>query len=407
MKRICFVIPFLLLLSGCLDKTENPYSSDLNVLTVEAIYPDGYESFMRAGVVVAVENIATGHVYNAATDDSGKASLEVVNGLYRISISDRVENNIFNASTDKLNVVGSDVSVKLTMMQSKAGSIVIKEIYSGGCKKLPLEGNYQSDKYIILHNNDNIVRYLDGLCVGTVSPYNSNASNPWISKNPETGETVYPDFLPVIQAIWQFSGSGESFPLQPGGDAVVALNGAIDHTVQYPLSVNLNKPDYFVCYNNTYFPNVTYHPAPGDMISMDRILDVVIKTGQANAYTISMSSPVILLFEAKETTIQEFVRGENNVIPVPGSKVDNVVKIPPQWVLDAVEVFDGRSASNVKRLMPSLDAGYVLLSDIYLGHTLMRKTDEEASAKAGFEVLADTNNSGNDFYERERQSLHE
>jgi len=407
MKRFFLVIPFLVLLSGCLDREDNPYSGDLNLLTVAAVYPEGHADMAREGVAVTVENISSGVVYKSFTDESGTAAMFLVNGLYRVSISDRAGNDIFNASADKVNLVGRDVSLSLSMMWSKAGSLVIKEIYCGGCKKLPLEGNYQSDQYIVLHNNDNIVRYLDGLCLGTVSPYNSDSSNPWIGKDPDTGETVYSDFLPVIQAIWQFPGSGKSFPLQPGEDAVVALRGAIDHTVQYPLSVNLNRPDCFVCYNNTYFPNVTYHPAPGDKISQDRILDVVIKTGQANAYTFSMSSPVALLFQAEGVTIQEYVRQEDSVIPVPGSKVDNVVKIPPQWVLDAVEVFDGRSASNVKRLMPSLDAGYVPLSDVFLGHSLMRKVDEEASAGAGYEILMDTNNSGNDFYERERQSLHE
>ena len=38
---------------------------------------------------------------------------------------------------------------------------------------------------------------------------------------------------------------------------------------------------------------------------------------------------------------------------------------------------------------------------------LMRYVDEEASAVSGYEVLADTNNSSNDFYETEKQSLHE
>ena len=37
----------------------------------------------------------------------------------------------------------------------------------------------------------------------------------------------------------------------------------------------------------------------------------------------------------------------------------------------------------------------------------MRKVDESQSAASGYEVLMDTNNSMNDFYEREKQSLHE
>ena len=101
------------------------------------------------------------------------------------------------------------------------------------------------------------------------------------------------------------------------------------------------------------------------------------------------------------------MRQSDTIIPVPGSTVDNVVKVPYEWVVDAVEVFDGTSSTNSKRLAPSLDAGYVTQTDLYLGRSLMRNTDEQASENAGYEILQDTNNSINDFYETEKQSLHE
>ena len=41
------------------------------------------------------------------------------------------------------------------------------------------------------------------------------------------------------------------------------------------------------------------------------------------------------------------------------------------------------------------------------GRCLYRHVDEEATQEAGYEVLVDTNNSSTDFYEREKQSLHE
>jgi hypothetical protein len=328
-------------------------------------------------------------------------------GIYRVNISGRYGSDVFNGAADKVVLSGADLNLKLPLSYSKAGSIVIKEIYCGGCKKLPQEGDYQGDQYFILHNNDYNVQYLDSLCFGTLSPNNATASNPWVSKDPATGESIFPDFLPIIQAVWQFPGDGDDFPLQPGEDAVICLRGAIDHSLQYPLSVNLNKPDYFVCYNLTYFWNTAYHPAPGNLISEDRIIDVVIKTGQANAYTFSLNSPTLVIWKAEGMTIQEFVNLPDNVTPVPGSSIDNVVKIPYEWIYDAVEVFDARSANNSKRLAPSADAGYVLQTDVFLGHSLMRHIDEEASAASGYEVLTDTNNSLNDFYESEKQSLHE
>lgn len=390
----------ILLAAGCADiRDVNPYEGGLYTLTVATVWPEG--DIVRSGAEVRVEDMNTGSRYVSQTDTEGISRFSLPNGLYRINLSGKTDKEVFNAAADKIVLSGKDLGVNLNVIVSKAGSVVIKEIYCGGCKKYPQEGDYQADQYIILHNNDYKVQYLDGICFGTLSPYNATGSNPWID------ESGLPDFIPVIQAVWQFPGDGNDFPLQPGEDAVMCLRGAIDHTVQYPLSVNLNKPDYFVCYNPTYFTNTAYHPAPGNLISQDRYLDVVIKTGQANAYTMSNSSPAVVIFRAEGMTIQEHVLNPDNVIQVPSSNVDRVVKVPFDWVLDAVEVFDGRSAANQKRLVSSLDAGYITLTDVFLGHTLMRSVDEAATAVAGYEILADTNNSLNDFYESEKQSLYE
>ena len=407
MKRILYILTIVLAASCTGMKDPNPYEGSLHLLTVTSLYPTGYEGFDLQGSDALVEEINTGSRYSALTDASGSFSMTLPDGIYRVNISGRHGSDVFNGAADKVVLSGADLNLKLPLSYSKAGSIVIKEIYCGGCKKLPQEGDYQGDQYFILHNNDYNVQYLDGLCFGTLSPNNSTGTNPWVSKDPTTGESIFPDFLPIIQAVWQFPGDGDDFPLQPGEDAVICLRGAIDHSLQYPLSVNLNKPDYFVCYNLTYFWNTQYHPAPGNLISEDRIIDVVIKTGQANAYTFSLNSPTLVLWKTKGMTIQEFVNIPDNITPVPGSSIDNVVKVPYEWVYDAVEVFDARSANNSKRLAPSADAGYVLQTDVFLGHSLMRHIDKEASAASGYEVLTDTNNSLNDFYESEKQSLHE
>jgi hypothetical protein len=405
MKRILYILT-LILAASCA-RTEDPYAGSLHLLSVTAQYPAGYEGFDLQGSAALVEEINTGSRYSALTDASGSFAMTLPDGIYRVNISGRSGSDVFNGAADKVVLSGTDLNLTLPLSYSKAESIVIKEIYCGGCKKLPQEGDYQGDQYFILHNNDYNVQYLDSLCFGTLSPNNATAANPWVSKDPTTGESILPDFLPIIQAVWQFPGDGDDFPLHPGEDAVICLRGAIDHSQQYPLSVNLNKPDYFVCYNLTYFWNTAYHPAPGDQISDDRIIDVVIKTGQANAYTFSLSSPTLVVWKAKGMTIQEFVSIQDNITPVPGSSIDNVVKIPYEWVYDAVEVFDARSANNTKRLAPSLDAGYVLQTDVFLGHSLIRHIDKDASAASGYEVLTDTNNSLNDFYESEKQSLHE
>ena len=408
MRNKLLILFVLMLAAACRPLAEgDPYTDTLCTLSVQAVYPSGYADRVRAGVPVRIEEINLGASYQELTDASGTAVFKVPVGLYRVNVSDLDGEDIFNGAADKVRVNSLSSVLPLSLLHSRAGSIVIKEIYCGGCKRLPQEGNYQSDQYIILHNNDFRVQYLDGLCIGSLYPYNSSATNPFISKDPVTGETVYPPYVPISEAVWQFGGDGTSFPLQPGEDAVVCLKGAIDHSVQFPLSVNLDKPGYFVCYNNTYFTNTVYHPAPGGNIALDHYLEVVVKTGVANAYTFSINSPAVVLYRAEGMSMRDWVQTAGAVIPIPGGSTSQVAAVPLDWVVDAVEVFTGTSSSNAKRLAPSLDAGFVTLSDTYLGHTLFRRTDEALSASSGYEVLKDTNNSTEDFYERETQSLHE
>ena len=156
----------------------------------------------------------------------------------------------------------------------------------------------------------------------------------------------------------------------------------------------------------SYFPNPIYHPAPGDQIQPDHILEVAVKTGQSNANVVSITSPAFLIFRSQGMTIEEYLQEPDVIVNTPGSTSDIVVKVPYEWVIDAVEVFDGRSTANGKRFPASLDAGFVYQSEPFKGHSLLRHTDEEASAAAGFTILQDTNNSSEDFYERETATLH-
>jgi len=403
MKRL-MIIGLAFLAVACAGDYKSPWPEGLELLSVNAVYPAGYADAVHEGAIIRIEDVSSGAAYLARTDSRGLAEIEVPPGIYRITCSDRTGKDLFNGAADKVVVTGRRI-VDLLLSHSRAGGLVIKEIYCGGCSKAPQEGTYQSDQYFIIHNNDVETAYLDSLCFGTLSPYNSTSVNNWVERDPVTGESVFPDFAPVVTVVWQLPGDGKTFPLAPGEDAVVALRGAIDHTLQYPLSVNLNLPEVFACYNPTYFPNPTYHPAPGDQVRPERYAQVVIKTGQSNANTFSITSPTIVLFRTPMPA-GEYALQDGVVRVTPGNSADRVVVVPYDWVVDAVEVFDGRSSNNGKRLAPAADAGFVLQSDTFKGHTLRRRVDEKASADNGYEVLMDTNNSSNDFYESDIQSLH-
>ena len=396
-KYLTIILLSVLAAVSCLRLDQaNPYEADLQELSVRLLMPEGYDGADLSGVPVTLTDINSDAGYEALSDASGTARLSLPGGIYRATVGSLIADERFNASKGGIILGGAPLSVDLQLRKSASGDILIKEIYCGGCMKLPEEGAYHTDSYIILHNNADHTVWLDSLCFGTLDPYNSNSAAVW-------DEDI--EFSPVIQAVWQFPGEGKTYPLAPGEDAIVAVYGAIDHSAHYPLSVNLNRSDVFTCYSPTYFPNATYHPAPGDKVSRDRFMNVVIKTGKSNAYTFSISSPALIIFRAQGQTIQEFVSGSDNVINKPGSSYDRIVCVPNEWVIDGVEVFNGQSSTNNKRIGAAIDASYITLSNVYEGKTLMRRVNESRTKQLGFEVLVDTNNSGYDFYERETQSL--
>lgn len=408
MKRYIHICLISVLAWACTSTGNNPYASVLEDISLCIRWPDEYAEYCREGVDVKVENVNSGYTYIKHTSALGLAVFRIPRGLYRLSVSDRVDGNVFNAVIDRFVVNGEASSVDLILKHSQAGILVIKEIYSGGCRKSPAEGTYQSDQYVIIHNNGIDVQYLDSLCFGTMYPYNATAPNPFLVKGTD-GETSLPDFVPIADAVWQIGGDGKTFPLEPGKDAVLCIRGAIDHAATYPLSVNLNNEDYFVMYDANLFPNKTFNPVPGPAIKQERILKCLVKTNPGiNSTLISLSSPTAILYRAKGLAMEEFILSEGAIIPIPGSTSGSkVLACPPEWVIDAVEVFDGSSSGNLKRLSDKLDAGYATLSSTFNGHVLSRIKDEEASASEGFEILMDTNNSSEDFVELEKQSLRE
>lgn len=397
-----------LLLAACTALDEaNPYEGVLGRLTVRLRYPGEHASWCREGVEVTATDRQSGNRYTARTDAQGEASFRMPNGLYALAVSDRADSQtLFNGAVEQLRLTaGGEAVAELELRCVRPGGIVIREIYTGGCPATPATGSYVYDKYVILHNNDSETRYLDGLCLGMVDPYNSKGAsgNYWTSLAPDGG-ILFRDYASVPDAVWQFPGSGRDFPLAPGADAVVALNGAVDHTATYPLSVNLNGEGYFVCYNETYYPDTRSHPVPGDRIDPARRLRLLKKTGLAKVYVVSNNSPAVILYRAPEGfDLEGYLADDGQSLIVRGSL--SYTRIPWEWLIDGVEVFDATGTTNAKRLCSDIDAGAVTFVGLPLGRTLHRRLDEQASEAAGYAIYQDTNNSSDDFYERATQSL--
>lgn len=408
--RLLIPIPVWVLtavgLAACTSFSDmHPYDDDLLELEIVGIYPDGYQSEARSGVEVTASEINTGSWYIARTDDAGRATFRMPRGVYRIAVADRRADAIFNGALEEIRLTGdAPLRFDLPLIRSIPGTIVFKEIYCGGCPMTPATGNLQNDQYVILHNNDNRTHYLDGLCFGCVAPATASANNNWVTT--VDGQLRFQEFAPIYECVWQFQGSGSDFPLAPGEDAVIALRGAVDFTQDFPLSVDLNREDYFATFSRLHFENERLHLTPGDRIQPSHLLRVVKKTGSSTAYSIAIQSPAVVIFRPEEGfDFDAYIADDDRCIATEPSGNAKCVKIPWAWILDGVEVF--YSTKNQKRLTTEVDAGAFPFSVYYQGHTIHRKLDETATAANGYPIYTDTNNSSVDFYERPTQSLHE
>lgn len=411
MKRVLCILSCLLL-AACTSFDKNPYDGTLRALAVKVVYPEDYTHYLREGVTVKLSDRNTGNVYTALTDAQGVVGFCVAAGHYRLSVLDLPDDSaVFNGTVEQVDLASGDKEVDVALKFSRPGSVLIKEIYSGGCQQdPPATGTYADDKYIVLHNNSFETYYLDGLCLAMVAPYNSQGSNPWTSTDP-SGNIVFRDYAAVPDCIWMFPGSGTDFPLEPGEDAVVAYYG-VDHTQTYSQSVNLNRKGYFVLYDMVHYPGNTLHPTPvpGDQIDGAHYMKVLKKTGTNTAvvYVISQNSPAVILFRAPEGfDMDAYLADDLQSTVQNGSILYSKIPWDDDWIVDGVEVCNFSEATRNKRLHGDVDAGYVGFSAKAQGHTVHRKLDEDATAAAGFERYVDTNNSSNDFYERETQSLRE
>ena len=403
--HLIFVFCSMAVLDSCTD-----YEPEADVCNVTfALVAD---EALPEGIVLTVKS-NTGNMYTTLTSSSSSSSLLLPPGIYEITAEmvDRDTKKIYRGSLSDV-VIGEsnmNVNVDVTVSAMPEASLIIKELYVGGCQKDDGSGVFQMDKCIILYNNSSEIFSEDNVCIGIVEPYNAQASSHNFLVD---GVLQYADedWIPAINGIWYYPGT---LTVQPYSEIVIAVNGAIDHTQTYSNSVNYANSDYYCMYDpvttssdGIAYYNTNYYPTPSALIPVTHYFKAI-KYGQANAWPLSTTSPAVILFKMKGTTPLEYGTYSNVIYPdgKSGNLVYACLKVQRSWVMDAVEVYSANNLAECKkRLTPDLDNGYVLHTNKY-GHSLIRNIDQEATAKAGHDIYVDTNNSSADFYEADRCSL--
>ena len=328
-----------------------------------------------------------------------------------------------------------------TLPDQNVDQIIIKEIYNGGCPMDEGTDMFHMDKCIILYNNCPQQAVVNNLCFGMATPY--NAESPSINTiYGEDGRLVYESegFTPAQNAIWYYP---HSLVIEPYSQVVINVHGAIDNTQTYSQSVNYANKDYYCMYDpESGYNNTKYYPTPADVIPTSHYMKTV-KYGQGNAWPLSTTAPALFIFQPQNIDPVTFANNADNLWYAPSmaqTPVYACVKVPNEWIIDAVEVFNAaKKEDSKKRLTADLDVSYVYLTN-KLGHSLYRNVDKEmteslaenngklvygyalgvdgstdasginaeASIRNGAHIIyQDNNNSSEDFHERQKCSLRE
>jgi hypothetical protein len=437
LKYLSFVAAiFALLIATACEKEDK--ETPTYPVKVQLVYPEGFTA--RTGVIVTLENTITNAIFEAETNNAGVAEFTVIAGNYTATASDSytITGSRIILSANKSNIVITDANtgtISLTLEKSETGQVVIKEYYFNGCQQ-NVSGTFQRDPYVILYNNSDQPASLDNLCFGATIVANSQvANNDYIN-----GELFYAaeKWVPAGFGIFYFA---TPVVLESGQQIVIAINSANDHTVTYSNSVNLANANYYVFYDTeSGFANTTFHPAPSALIPASHYLKAIRFPGVTSvAYTMSTMSPAFFIFSTKGTTPVDYSALAENRNLYNNGATQVRLKVPFDWVIDAVETFKQGEAINNKRLPAAIDAGYIEFPDVKLGYTLYRNVDKaateaiegnagklvynyngaapefandpsgidaEASLKNGARIVyKDVNNSGSDFHVRAKSSL--
>ncbi len=357
------------------DKTVNVHS-----VTVQLAYPAASSFTVAEGVTVKL--VGKGTAFEAKTNTEGKAVFNVPTDIYEVSSSDVRSSAgtafVFNGLKTNVAIVdgwnSSDV-IKLELTESKTSQLVIKEVFIGGTPKG--DGTaFTYDGYVVIYNNSNYTANTNNLCIGAIGPLNAHATNNFYGTD---GKLIYENenWIPANSGFWYFQ---QNVTIEPGKQIVVALYNAVNNTLTYANSINFDNKDYYVTYDVAgQYNNKTYYVTPAASIPTSQYLKSV-SYAAGTAWTPSVLTPGIFLFETKGTTPAAFGADANNVV------LSSNKKVPVSWVVDGIESFLLNNTNNKKRFLPAVDAGYVYHINKE-GYSIYRNVDETATkAIAGNEA---------------------
>ena len=374
MKKVFFYLMAaagLLALASCNEKAEPLF--DVSVQITQFVAP--------LEIQAPVSLVSATASYSATSDEHGVAAFSVPAGAYTASVSFKVGNTNYNGSSAEF-VVNTEFNAEeplaIPVVASNTSALIVKELYTGGCKKNDNSGNYLYDKYVIIYNNSAEEVDASRLCIGMGAISNSQNTNYYPLNADGIAEFEVNGWCPACNGIWWFQ-AGTEVKIPAYSQITVAINGAINQTATYNNSVNLSDVDYVMYDKEAGYNLAAAYPAPSATIPTTHYMKTY-EFGMGTVWSIGTNQAgLFILIPDESVDITEWVKTEANFDYRGSNKSSNFAKVPISWVLDGVETWvEDDETKYYSRFPKAINVGH-LVGVTGAGYSIYRNVDKEAT----------------------------
>ncbi|WIM92296.1 DUF4876 domain-containing protein [Porphyromonas gingivalis] len=385
-KKILFfslvLAAIMSLLSSCAKDT--PDAPEQYAITIRAKLPEGSTIESLEGIAIEFLDLRTQQKVEKQLDKAGVCSLSLDASVYTITIRGEIGNNSIVAIKENYSIAeNTTLELPLIVTKIRPSGLLFKEVFFNG------ETNngqmMHPDQYFVIYNNSDKVVYADGVAFGLAAHANV------------TGEDAFTEELTknnriVLSMIYTIPGNGSQYPIQPGGQLVIAGTAINHHDAEHPNSVDLSGADLEV-----YEPDQPANFGQDvDNPNVPNMVKIFNRFGVFMMHPRGFIPPV--LFEIDEP-IETFLA--KNQFEYTNNDGENIMlyAVPVENVLDGIET--GNTGNmKVKSLPVTVDKSMIGVPGCHRGILILRKTEE----KNGRTYMIDTNDSENDCIARQGQN---
>lgn len=274
----------------------------------------------------------------------------------------------------------------LALILPSQSSLIFKELYYAG-SRTPSQGSYRNDNFYTIYNNSTLPVLLNNIYIGNVESYGGiGAAGPlWPSEVQGAYKHAY------LKTAWKIIAGKELVYIQPGQSITIATMAAPHNKdAQYNLNspVDLSNADY-----EAYSPDAANSYPNFPAADMQRAF----WPDYSDLWRIGVFGQGMVLIQANEREFSAFetvTLPESFQDPFESEEYWLCLKVPAEYVIDAVDLIQNATVTNTKRFPPILDSGFTTIAGTYKGQSVIRKV----IGKEGTVTLyQDTNNSTQDF----------